>query len=170
MRSCRSINQKQLLSWGQSCSRVSRTRTNNASSESFSRNSLRALTASERGWSVLVLPKQRRSGWRRPRPGAWWIVGANESGKWERRRSFVARAALIAFAKDRPKVGTRPSHNRTVKTSQQFAPIRLSPSRSVHCDVLSRVGTNIAVTTGGMLFARLARDADGDPGQALRDQ
>ena len=47
MRSCRSINQKQLLSWGQSCSRVSRTRTNNASSESSSQNSLRALIASE---------------------------------------------------------------------------------------------------------------------------
>ena len=46
MRSCRSINQKQLLSWGQSCSRASRTRTNSASSGSSSRNSLRALTAS----------------------------------------------------------------------------------------------------------------------------
>ena len=47
----RSINQKQLPSWGQSCSRASRTRTNNASSGSSSRNSLRALTASERGWT-----------------------------------------------------------------------------------------------------------------------
>src|SRR5215475_6887856 len=46
MRSCRSINQKQLLSWGQSCSRASRTRTSNASSGSSSRNSLRTLTAS----------------------------------------------------------------------------------------------------------------------------
>src|SRR5262245_13941519 len=49
MRSCRSINQKQLLSWGQSCLRASRTRTNDASSGSSSRNSLRALTTSERG-------------------------------------------------------------------------------------------------------------------------
>src|SRR5215471_8699724 len=45
MRSCRSISQKQLLSWGQSCLRASRTRTNDASSGSSSRNSLRALTA-----------------------------------------------------------------------------------------------------------------------------
>jgi len=45
MRSCRSINQKQLLSLGQSCSRASRTRTNNASSGSSSQNSLRALIA-----------------------------------------------------------------------------------------------------------------------------
>ena len=49
MRSCRSINQKQILSWGQSCSRASRTRTNDASSGSSSRNSLRPLTASKRG-------------------------------------------------------------------------------------------------------------------------
>ena len=49
MRSCRSINQKQLLSWEQSCSRASRTRTNDASSESSSQNSLRPLTASKRG-------------------------------------------------------------------------------------------------------------------------
>src|SRR5262249_35116730 len=48
MRSCRSINQKQLLSLEQSCSHASRTRRNDASSESSSRNSLRALTASER--------------------------------------------------------------------------------------------------------------------------
>src|SRR5215471_3115262 len=53
MRSCRSINQKQSLSWGQSCSRVSRTRTNNASSGSSSQNSLRALTASEGGATCL---------------------------------------------------------------------------------------------------------------------
>jgi four helix bundle protein len=49
IRSCRSINQKQSLSWEQGCSRASRTRTNNAWSGSFSPNSLRALTASERG-------------------------------------------------------------------------------------------------------------------------
>ena len=49
MRSCRSINQKQLLSWGQSCSRASRTRTNDASSGSSYRDSLRPLTASKRG-------------------------------------------------------------------------------------------------------------------------
>src|SRR4029453_4467858 len=36
---------KQILSWGESCSRASRTRTNNASSESSSQNSLRQLTA-----------------------------------------------------------------------------------------------------------------------------
>ena len=48
MRSCRSISQKQLPSWGQSCSRASRARTNNALSGSSSQNSLRALTASER--------------------------------------------------------------------------------------------------------------------------
>src|SRR5438093_1396322 len=77
MRSCRSINQKQLLSLGQSCSRASRTRTNNASSGSSSRNSLRPLTASGRGCRA----SRSRCQPRRTRESRHHCLGDRASGR-----------------------------------------------------------------------------------------